>query len=164
MADGITRYIDACDKARTEVGKMLSDLSETLCETGHLPAITQASHINLILTTVVNHASSANKAGWNMAKISEKETCAARFNDLWPYWMDREDAVKNTFELNGLFLLTAPNMSGKSTLMRSAACAALLTNCGLCAPVGINTVVRQFDSIFLRGASSDIPSENKSAL
>jgi DNA mismatch repair ATPase MutS len=54
-------------------------------------------------------------------------------------------------------------MSGKSTLMRATAAAALLTICGLSAPVGQNTWVRRFDHIFLRGASSDVPSENKSA-
>lgn len=55
-------------------------------------------------------------------------------------------------------------MSGKSTLMRATAAAALLTICGLSAPVGqSNTWVRRFDHLFLRGASSDVPSENKSA-
>lgn len=54
-------------------------------------------------------------------------------------------------------------MSGKSTLMRSTAAAALLTICGLCAPVGRKTWVRRFDHLFLRGASSDVPCENKSA-
>jgi DNA mismatch repair ATPase MutS/predicted GIY-YIG superfamily endonuclease len=77
--------------------------------------------------------------------------------------MDNSEAVLNSFELYGLFLLTAPNMSGKSTIMRAAAAAALLTNCGFCAPVSQGSFVRRFDSIFVRGASSDIPTENKSA-
>jgi len=54
-------------------------------------------------------------------------------------------------------------MSGKSTIMRSAAAAALLTNCGFCSPVGPGSSVKRFDSIFVRGASSDVPTENKSA-
>jgi len=48
-------------------------------------------------------------------------------------------------------------------LMRSTAAAALLTACGLCAPVGPDSWIRRFDSVFVRGASSDVPSEGKSA-
>eukprot|EP00975_Prorocentrum_lima_P023237 4888613-Prorocentrum_lima.AAC.1 len=33
-----------------------------------------------------------------------------------------------------LALLTAPNMSGKSTLMRSVMMSAILANCGFCIP------------------------------
>ena len=88
---------------------------------------------------------------------------AGRVDDVWPYWMDKSAAVSNSFDIDGMFLLTAPNMSGKSTLMRSTAAAALLANCGLCAPVGRNTFIRRFDSLFVRGASADVPTENKSA-
>jgi DNA mismatch repair ATPase MutS len=35
-----------------------------------------------------------------------------------PYWMKRSSASANDIELAGMVLLTAPNMSGKSTLMR----------------------------------------------
>lgn len=51
---------------------------------------------------------------------------------LSPYWMDRGTCTLNPVQLKGLYLLTAPNMSGKSTLMRSVLVAALLANCGLC--------------------------------
>jgi MutS domain V/GIY-YIG catalytic domain len=62
-----------------------------------------------------------------------------------------------------MFLLTAPNMSGKSTLMRATAAASLLSICGLCAPLESDSAIRRFDHIFVRGASSDVPSENLSA-
>ena len=77
--------------------------------------------------------------------------------------MDRSEAVSNSFDLDGLFLLTAPNMSGKSTLMRATAAAALLSNCGLCAPLGPSSAIQRFDNIFVRGASADVPTEGKSA-
>mmetsp|Transcript_8180 Transcript_8180/g.15395 ORF Transcript_8180/g.15395 Transcript_8180/m.15395 type:complete len:1426 (-) Transcript_8180:2488-6765(-) len=167
VEDATSSYIEACEFATLSVGRVLTQLSETLCETGHLPAITQAAHTNLILATASQHASQANYLGWNLADIVEYdkavESNACRFIDLHPYWMDNSEAVLNTFELDKLFLLTAPNMSGKSTIMRSAAAAALLTNCGFCAPVSQGSFVKRFDSIFVRGASSDIPTENKSA-
>jgi hypothetical protein len=46
--------------------------------------------------------------------------------------------------------------------MRSTAAAALLSICGLCAPLK-SGIVRRFDHIFVRGASSDVPTEQKSA-
>ena len=77
--------------------------------------------------------------------------------------MSQSASVSNSFDLDGMFLLTAPNMSGKSTLMRSTAAAALFINAGLCGPVKSGTRIRRFDSIFVRGASADVPTEDKSA-
>ena len=51
----------------------------------------------------------------------------------------------------------------KSTVMRSTAAAALLISSGLCAPVRRGSSIRRFDSLFVRGASADVPTENKSA-
>ena len=47
--------------------------------------------------------------------------------------------------------------------MRETAIAALLTNCGLCASLNSRSKVCRFDSIFVRGASADVPFEEKSA-
>ena len=47
--------------------------------------------------------------------------------------------------------------------MRSAAAATLLSVCGLCAPLEAGSRIRRCDHLFVRGASSDIPSEGKSA-
>ncbi len=60
---------------------------------------------------------------------------AGYFNSVWPYWMSQSASVSNLFDLDGMFLLTAPNMSGKSTLMRSTATAVHTINTGLCGPV-----------------------------
>jgi hypothetical protein len=171
VQDALANYVSACERACRDVTVALSRLSQQLYEDGHIPAIVQASHANLILSTASNHAAMSNVLGWNMAEVcdnsmesstQESESCASLVG-LWPYWMDRSEAVANSFNLNGLFLLTAPNMSGKSTLMRSTAAAALLSICGLCAPVESGTKIRRFDNIFVRGASADVPTEQKSA-
>lgn len=47
--------------------------------------------------------------------------------------------------------------------MRSIAAATLLTACGFCAPLDAGSRMRRFDHIFVRGASSDVPVERKSA-
>jgi hypothetical protein len=159
-------YVEACEQATEGVSSVLSNLAEHLHDKGHMPAIVQSAHLNLILSTAFHHASKATQSGWHLAETFEPEDDAdktARFVNLWPYWMHRSQAVANTFDLQGLFLLTAPNMSGKSTLMRSTAAATLLTICGICAPVHSGSRIPRLDTLFLRGASSDVPAENKSA-
>ncbi len=159
-------YIAACDEACSEVASVLVQLSRTLHDGGHLPAIVQASHANLVLSCAYFHACQANRLGWNVAETFEptrEKNSALSLKGVWPYWINKSNAVANSFDLSGIYLLTAPNMSGKSTLMRSTAAVALLTACGLCAPVECGSEIRRFDNIFVRGASSDIPTEQKSA-
>ena len=67
---------------------------------------------------------------------------------LWPYWLDKADAAANGFDLDGIWLLTAPNMAGKSSLMRATLVAALLANCGLLAPVA-SALVPRYDALLL---------------
>ena len=171
VQEALSDYVEACSSARAEVERVLMRLSWDLVDGGHLPAILQSSHLNLILATAAHHAAVANIKGWSAVTVyddvdssnGENVSSAGYFRGVWPYWMDRFESVSNSFDLDGLFLLTAPNMSRKSTLMRATAAAALLINAGLCAPVNPESRVRRFDSIFLRGASADVPTEEKSA-
>jgi MutS domain V/MutS domain I len=166
VQSALSDYVAACDYACAEVSAALVKLSDKLHDAGHLPAIVQASHTNLIMSAAFYHTVKANSLGWNLAMAVESDSevdCAGHFNALWPYWMDQSEAVDNTFDLSGMWVLTAPNMSGKSTIMRSTAAAALLTVCGLFAPLKSGSSIRRFDHLFVRGASSDIPSEQKSA-
>lgn len=71
---------------------------------------------------------------------------------LSPYWMDRATCALNPVRLRGIYLLTAPNMSGKSTLMRSVLVAALLANCGLCVPCDAAVVPRYVAYVVSCGA------------
>jgi MutS domain V/MutS domain I len=158
----LSDYVAACDEACDAVTAVLTKLSRDLHNQGHIPAIIQAAHANLIASTAFHHAQKANTMGWNRAEVYEDGDSAGYLDGVWPYWMHQSEAVPNTFELKDMFLLTAPNMAGKSSLMRATAAAALLSVCGFCAPLATGSV-RRFDHLFVRGASSDIPTENKSA-
>jgi hypothetical protein len=171
VEEELSNYVEACESAKRDVASTLYDLSLRLHDDHHIPAIVQAAHINLIVSAAFHHAARAATMGWNMASTfndgdsdySTENPAALHLEHLYPYWMNREESVANTIHMDGLFLLTAPNMSGKSTLMRSTAAAALLSVCGLCAPIGAGSFVKRFDHIFVRGASADVPSERKSA-
>jgi hypothetical protein len=105
VADALSNYVEACQVATDKVRKLLKELSVVLCETGHLPAISQSSHFNLILATVSYHCKNSNALGWSMARIIDikegQDSSKCRFQELTPYWMDRSQAVPNTFELDG---------------------------------------------------------------
>ena len=165
VQEALSDYVSACEKAREGVADALARLSHRLNDDGHIPAIVQAAHTNLLVSSTLFHAAQATSLGWNQANVVEGDTAdtAGYFDEVWPYWMDRSTAVANSFELKGLWLLTAPNMAGKSTVLRSTAAAALLSTCGLCAPLGQGSYIRRFDHVFVRGASADVPTEHKSA-
>ena len=166
VQSALSEYVAACDLARQAVSCALAELSQTM-DTCHGHAVNQAAHSNMVLSSAFHHAAKANSLGWNMAEAYERtsndESQASVFNGVWPYWIERDCAVANSFSLDGMNILTAPNMSGKSTVMRSTAAAALLTVCGMCAPLEDGSRIQRFDHLLLRGASSDVPAEKKSA-
>ena len=87
---------------------------------------------------------------------------------MWPYWLGGPGgidpgAIKNSFFMDGMFLLTGPNMAGKSTLLRSTCAVALLGVCGLAVPAGAETVIPYFDAFMLRNFSADSPLEGRSS-
>ena len=108
----LSEYVTSCEIARQSVALILTKLSQDLYDQGHVPAIAQASHSNLILASAFHHARKANALGWNCVSVYEaddnKEECsdsAGVLNDVWPYWMDGSIAVPNTFDMKDLFLL-----------------------------------------------------------
>lgn len=94
--------------------------------------------------------------------LANKLHTSPQIEGLWPYWLSGNAATKNSFTWEGIWLLTAPNMAGKSTLMRSTTVAALLANVGLLAPIK-QALVPRYDCYFVRTASFDVPSEGKSS-
>lgn len=58
--------------------------------------------------------------------------------------------------------MAGPNMAGKSTILRSVCAVALLSSCGLYAPVQ-RAVIPYTDAFMLRNFSADSPLEGKSS-
>lgn len=114
VQDALSDYVNACETAQGAVSSALVELSRQLLEQGHIPAIVQAAHANLIVSSAFYHAAKARSLGWTQASVYELDESggdsAGQLVDLWPYWMDRSEAVANSFDLNGMWLLTAPNM------------------------------------------------------
>lgn len=156
-------YLAAVDAATLAVKTTLQDLSD--CLKKDLPTMISSLHIAVIIQAAAAHVAAARQRRWCLPEeLSDDDHSDPfmRVEGLVPYWMDRASCVGNTFDFGGIWLLTAPNMSGKSTLMRALAVAALLGNCGLYVPC-TKALIPRYDNVFVRTASYDVPSEGKSA-
>ena len=127
-----------------------------------LTSLVGAAELALYLRLVTEHTREAMRRGWCLPELLP-EGSPWRMRELTPPWMDRAGSgtVSNSFDCSGMFLLTGPNMAGKSTLGRAAGCAALLANCGLHVPAASAEVPR-FRYYFVRMASGDSPAEGLS--
>lgn len=170
--NALNSYLKVIESGPYIISSALQDLSGRLSSSKLLISIIECGHIAVILQSINNHVISSKQKGWNLPKlidfpkledVTDETRPKLKLLDLTPYWIDRRIAKKNNIVLDNVMLLTAPNMSGKSTLMRSVLVIALLANCGLYVPSNDNSEVPRFDCFFLRTASYDIPSEAKSA-
>ena len=175
MRERTLAYRAACADLQKAVVRGLQNLCEELHP--EMPTVVTAAHYALLSTTLSKHVEHSLEKGWsvpdlkpvvapsstvyNLASGSTSER-ALELEGVWPYWLPRQLATRNDVNWDGLWLLTAPNMAGKSSLMRSMLTSALLANSGLLAPVSSANVPR-YDAYFLRTASFDAPAEGKSA-
>ncbi|GFR42192.1 hypothetical protein Agub_g3082 [Astrephomene gubernaculifera] len=115
----------------------------------HLVTLLAACELSVVATALERHVARTKQAGWNWPAMPPASSLlhpggevgrhvALQLPGLWPFWMDRRQAVGNSLQLRAgrLALLTGPNMAGKSTVLRSVAAAALLAICGLSVPAG----------------------------
>jgi hypothetical protein len=186
-------YIGACEDARVAVRSELRDLCDNFTDEHHL--LTSIANVQLleILLAMSLHAREFVRRGWTLPLLEKVGTTNPKGGDndegrsldpvrlslpnLRPYWLDKRAAVTNNIDLNGQWLLSGANMSGKSTLLRSVTAAALLANCGLAAPIQYDSgaddnhnddreykiPIPRLDGYFLRTNGSDCPSEGLSA-
>ena len=143
LSTSLYRYLSVVAYATAVASELLRELSGRL--EGSLVSIVQASHWAVVLKAAMAHSEAARQKGWVLPQMVDDDDDdaddaltmqqrALHLTGLSPYWMDRSSCEVASIRLEGLFLLTAPNTSGKSTLMRSALVAALLANCGLFVP------------------------------
>ena len=192
-----SNYLGACEDARVAARAELRSLSARFVQKEHLLASVASVQFNETLLAVSLHAREASRKQWEIPALERLYSSAIEENgygesannrsriqlslpNLVPYWLSAQDgAVENTIELQGQWLLTGSNMSGKSTLLRSVTAAALLANCGLAVPIrriraelsdrdighkNIDEVpIPRIDGFFLRTNGADCPSEGLSA-
>lgn len=171
-------YRRACSVYRDAVRTQLRELAVALSP--HTSSLVTASMFGVIAVALDGHVREALRRGWTMPHLlqdsqswsqnGELYTAGKRclhIRDMWPYWLGGPGGVdvgvvKNSLNLEGMVMLTGPNMAGKSTILRSTCAVALLGACGLAVPAAEGTEIPFIDAFMLRNFSSDSPLEGRS--
>ena len=117
----------------------------------------------VVLKCVYKHLSTVIRKGWTPADISAKNTILS-ITTGFPYWMSRESATTNSivFKPGEMFILTAPNAYGKTTLIRSVVASLVLAQSGLYVPA-TDAKFPEITNIFIRLGSLDKPDRDLSS-
>nr|QDO16335.1 DNA mismatch repair protein MSH1 [Lingulodinium polyedra] len=111
-----------------------------------------------LLVAAHKHAAHALALNWCLPTVSSGGSFSATIR---PYWLGA-DAVASKVLLDSRgAIVTGPNMSGKSTIMRAIGAVALLSNCGFLCP-GEGRMPR-YRQVFFLGVAGDRPLEGVSA-
>lgn len=164
VESALDEYRVATQHAAKAVADTLVNLSDDLQE--HISALVGAATLSTIATATLAHVSNAINKRWAPPTLLDEGDTSSPLSvkGLAPFWMrlDGAETVPNTFDIDGLVLLTGPNMAGKSTVLRSVAALALLAQCGLHVPA-VSARVPRLDSLIVRMASTDSPVEGLSS-
>lgn len=111
---------EACIATEAAVRKCLESLAHSLQP--YLSQLVGAVQFVTIVTALQGHVREACRRHWALPDISiRKEQKASPFavKGLWPYWLEgsNTETVRNTFDLDGMVLLTGPNMAGGLAIM-----------------------------------------------
>lgn len=157
LESALEEYKDQCKTINAHIDTVLIQLRDQL----KTKALVSVCKFSIALQSLVQHSWEATIRQWKLPKLVPQKPL--RITEMWPYWLDRsnEKTVTNHLELKDMVLLTAPNMSGKSTVLRSIAAISILAMSGLHVPAK-SVECPYIDHIVLRSFSGDNPMEQQS--
>ena len=157
LAELEKKIIGALDQALALELRLFQDLVDEVIKRS--PEIRETAYLLAVLDVAVSHAYLAHEK--NYVKPHLDETLAFEIEggrhpvveDLLP---QGTPFIPNECHLKGLWLLTGPNMAGKSTFLRQNALIALMAHMGMYVPA-TKAHIGMIDRIFSRvGASDDL--------
>lgn len=162
VEEALEAYRVAAAAAGRAVAGALRGLAAAL--TPHTADLVAAATFSTVVEAVSSHGEHAISRRWRPAELLPADDANTPWTarELIPFWMEHYDAVPNDLSVEGVVLLTGPNMAGKSTVLRSAAALALLASCGLRCPAS-RARVPFFDSLIVRMSSTDSPAQGLSS-
>lgn len=163
-------YRLAAEDSRKIAKVALQNLSKALIsEPKFIQTLISISHLAVVVSSVALHVESSLRKGWVLPTPVSAADQGLELNQVWPYWLDPHpvgEAVQNDIKffnpISAVSLLTAPNMSGKSTLIRSIAASVLLGNSGFMVPC-TSANVPPFSDLLVVSPIGDRPAEGLSA-
>eukprot|EP00210_Caulerpa_lentillifera_P005380 g5142.t1 len=156
-------YFGAYEGWRVKVTRLFEKLGEKLEK--RMQYLITTLHALIILSALTEHTIAAQERQWCLPDIStmlQKQSGSLEINGFWPYWMTKEESQLNSIQLDGMIVLTGPNMAGKSTVLRSVATVCSLAVCGFYIPAE-NARIPFLDCVNFKTLVTDSPMENRSA-
>jgi predicted GIY-YIG superfamily endonuclease len=167
VQDAIELYKQKLESLLLDEVVHMSSFSDTINRSTELSRALELRIDAYAATRVVYlHLQKVVKLGWKHGTVSNSDDDRrVVINGIFPYWMSAQSSRCNTFTLeNDQYLLTAPNASGKTSLMRSVLVACLLNRMGLFVPVLTSfSSPLSMRSFHLRLPGTDRPSQGLSS-
>ena len=172
LEDAQDEYRRSCVAAHDAVRDTLKELAASMSP--NIPELVGAATFSLIACVLESHVRESKRRKWSLPSLVDfdlsktSSTNGLCIKECWPYWLggpggNDPRVVRNSFDMDGMFLVTGPNMAGKSTILRSTCAVALLGACGLAVPAAPETQIPYIDAFMLRNFSSDSPLEGRSS-
>lgn len=171
LEDAQDEYRRSCVAAHDAVRDKLRELATSISP--NIPELVGAATFSLIACVLESHVRESKRRNWSLPSLvdfnlSKEASSGLHIKECWPYWLGGPGGndlrvSRNSFEMDGMFLVTGPNMAGKSTILRSTCAVALLGACGLAVPAAPDTQIPYIDAFMLRNFSSDSPLEGRSS-
>lgn len=156
-------YLKSCETCYRDQIELISSISAQL--TGEFGTTLRLFLQGQVVAKCVHsHLSEVIKKGWNRAIITKESQKVIRLEKTFPHWLSSQSSTLNDIELKSgkLVLLTAPNATGKTTLIRSVMICSILAHSGLYIPAK-KAVLPNIKNFFLRLPGSDRASEGLSS-
>jgi DNA mismatch repair ATPase MutS/predicted GIY-YIG superfamily endonuclease len=154
LSSAITYFKQIVEKQKRYEETFLKEFSLDLLKKCQQTLMLRVTEL-LLKTTVHTMTENTVNSGFLPNHLLASNGC----EKLFPYWLNRPDercANDIDMTLHRTTLITAPNMAGKTTALRSILAAAVLNNAGLCVPAK-SFHLPHFDNFFIRFPAVDDP-------
>jgi hypothetical protein len=158
----INEYIEVCNVYRKDQAYLVRLLCKDITvNSGKSMRILLNSEV--ITRAVYSHLSHVVSKGWSEGKI-DRGSDKIDIRNCFPYWLTKGSSKLNNVSINNerVVILTAPNASGKTSIIRCVAATVLLVNCGFFAPAESITLP-DIDNVLIRLPGSDRPTQGLSS-
>lgn len=123
---------------------------------------------DIAMVAVYKHVWHTTRNGWSVAKVgtSDKvDKVMVLAKGLFAYFMNAKSSKKSdiTIDRQSTTIVTAPNGSGKSTVLRSLCVSTILACAGLMVPCDSFKLSSHLDAVLLRLPAMDRPAQNLSS-
>jgi energy-coupling factor transporter ATP-binding protein EcfA2 len=162
LSNLVEKYIRSCEECLKDQLDLVRTISFTLTSK-YGNSLRLFLQCEVIAKCIHTHLANVIPRGWNSAQV-DQSVSEIVVQDGFPHWLSNSNATLNSLTMveGEMVLLTAPNATGKTTLIRSLMVSAILAHAGLYVPAKY-AKFPEMNHFFLRLPGSDRPAERLSS-